>query len=60
MPIELEPDALQRRADALTRARVAQLIPGAEYGFAAVTEGAPQRSLNEPQCAEREKAAHES
>lgn len=60
MPIDLEPDALQRRADAQTRDRVAQRIPGAEYGIAVVTEGAPQRSLNEPKCAEREKAAHES
>lgn len=34
MPIELEPDSLQRRADAQTRARVAQRLPGVEYGIA--------------------------
>lgn len=60
MPIELEPDALQRRVDAQTRDRVAQRHPGAQYGFAVVKEGAPQRSTNGPQCAESEQASHES
>ena len=60
MPAVADPDVMQRRADQCMRGRLAQRVGATEYGYAVVMEGAPQRSLNDEQCAQSENAAHES
>jgi hypothetical protein len=60
MPIEIEADIDQRRADSFMRGRLAQRRPGVSYGYCYPCLSAPQRDTDESKNSTSEQNAHES